>query len=342
MTRYSSHASTNSFTIWNSDSPTCIRHNIFLTQHVISHPYQLFTYRQTIMKIAIFGKRRQSPEDIPHIVAMFDILAEKRIFTVVERHFYEAMSRTTGSPLPADDVFEGDEFSADFAISIGGDGTFLRTARWVGSKEIPILGFNTGHLGFLAEESLDHAARLIDDLEAGNFAIESRSLLEVRAIGGNIRAALSGWAYALNEAAILRQDTASMITVNTLLDDMPVASYQGDGLIVSTPTGSTAYNLSVGGPIVQPTAPCWVLSPIAPHALTMRPLVVSDSHTIDISVDSRADTYRLTLDGRTLTLPIDVVLRMRRAPFVVKVIHSQGHNFVDTLSTKLLWGISKR
>ena len=133
-----------------------------------------------------------------------------------------------------------------------------------------------------------------------------------------------------------------MITVNTLLDGMPVASYQGDGLIVCTPTGSTAYNLSVGGPIVQPTAPCWVLSPIAPHSLTMRPLVVADSHVIDITVESRTDTYRVTLDGRSLTLPIDVKLRLRRAPFVTKVVHTPGHNFIDTLRTKLLWGISKR
>ncbi len=252
------------------------------------------------------------------------------------------MSRLTGTPLPVDDVFEGDDFSADFAISIGGDGTFLRTARWVGAKEIPIIGINTGHLGFLAEDSIKAAGEVIDNLMDGNYFIESRSLLEVRAVDGNIRSSLSGWAYALNEVAILRQDTASMITVNTLLDELPVASYQGDGLIISTPTGSTAYNLSVGGPIVQPTAPCWVLSPIAPHSLTMRPLVVSDSHVIETSVESRAETYRLTLDGRTLILPIDVKLHVRRAPFVVKVWHSKGHNFIDTLSAKLLWGISKR
>ncbi|MDE6116638.1 MAG: NAD kinase [Duncaniella sp.] len=294
------------------------------------------------MKIAIFGKRRQSLDDIPHIVSLVNTLAERGAFLTAEKLFFEAMTRLTGTPLPVDDVFEGDDFSADFAISIGGDGTFLRTARWVGSKEIPILGFNTGHLGFLAEESIASGVHLIDTLAEGRYIIESRSLLEVRAVEGNIRSSLSGWAYALNEVAIIRQDTASMITVNTLLDDMPVASYQGDGLIISTPTGSTAYNLSVGGPIIQPTAPCWVLSPIAPHSLTMRPLVVSDSHVIETSVESRADTYRLTLDGRTLILPIDVKLHIRRAPFVVKVLHSDGHNFIDTLSAKLLWGISKR
>lgn len=294
------------------------------------------------MKIAVFGKRRQSLDDVPLIYGLINNLSDRGVFVTVERLFFEAMSHLTGKPMDADDVFEGDDFTADFAISIGGDGTFLRTARWVGAKETPIIGINTGHLGFLAEESISTASQLIDELMEGNYFIESRSLLEVRGVNGDIRASLSGWAYALNEVAILRQDTASMITVDTRLDGMPVASYQGDGLIISTPTGSTAYNLSVGGPIVQPTAPCWVLSPIAPHSLTMRPLVVSDSHIIETSVESRADTYRLTLDGRTLILPINVKLQVRRADFVVKVFHTKGHNFIDTLRAKMLWGISKR
>ena len=294
------------------------------------------------MKIAVFGKRRQNAEDLPRIAALMEILSGKGIFVSVQRHFYEAMTRDLGVPMEADDVFEADEFSADAAISIGGDGTFLRTARWVGPKEIPIIGFNTGHLGFLAEESLADAPATVDNLLAGTFFIESRSLLEVKASGENLRQSISGWAYALNEVAILRHDSASMITVHTFLDDIEVASYQGDGLIISTPTGSTAYNLSVGGPIIQPTAPCWALSPVAPHALTMRPLVVSDSHVITTRVDSRADTYRVNLDGRQLVLPIDVSLHIRRAPFAIKVIHMDGHTFVDTLSSKLLWGISRR
>ena len=294
------------------------------------------------MKIAVFGKRRQNAEDLPRIAALMEILSGKGIFVSVQRHFYEAMTRDLGVPMEADDVFEADEFSADAAISIGGDGTFLRTARWVGPKEIPIIGFNTGHLGFLAEESLADAPATVDNLLAGNFFIESRSLLEVKASGENLRQSISGWAYALNEVAILRHDSASMITVHTFLDDIEVASYQGDGLIISTPTGSTAYNLSVGGPIIQPTAPCWALSPVAPHALTMRPLVVSDSHVITTRVDSRADTYRVNLDGRQLVLPIDVSLHIRRAPFAIKVIHMDGHTFVDTLSSKLRWGISRR
>ncbi len=294
------------------------------------------------MKIAIFGKRRQSPEDIQSISELFDLLSRRDVFTVVQRHFFDAVVKDLGSVPPVDDVFEDDDFTADIAISIGGDGTFLRTARWVGTKEVPIVGINTGHLGFLAEESLRDAPDVVDKLLAGEYFTEDRSLLEVRTIGNGMRHPVGGWPYALNEVAIIRRGNASMVSVHTFLDDMEVASYQGDGLIISTPTGSTAYNLSVGGPIVQPTAPCLVLSPIAPHSLTMRPLVVSDCHEIKASVESRVDTYRVTLDGRALILPTDVAISVRKAPFVVKVIHRRGRTFVDTLSSKLLWGISKR
>ena len=294
------------------------------------------------MKIAVFGKRRQSVDDVPRIASLIRLLSDNGIFVAVQRHFYEAMTRDLGTPLDADDVFDADEFTADVAISIGGDGTFLRTARWVGSKEIPIIGFNTGHLGFLAEESLEDAPAIVENLLSGKFFIEPRSLLQVKASGEHLRQSITGWAYALNEVDSLRHYSASMITMHSYLDDIESASYQGDLLIISTPTESTAYNLSVGGPIIQPTAPCWALSPIAPHALTMRPLVVSDNHVITTRVEARADTYRVNLDGRQLVLPVSVNLHISRAPFVIKVIHRDGHTFVDTLSSKLLWGMSRR
>ncbi len=294
------------------------------------------------MKIALFGKRRQSNEDAACITALVDKLSAEGIFTCIDQKFYDAMLRLTGEALAVDDIFEGEDFTADFCFSIGGDGTFLRTARRVAEKEIPIAGFNTGHLGFLAEHSITEADKMVDDLIRGDYTVEERSLLEGKGVGGKVKEGISGWGYALNEIAILRQDTASMITVHAKIDGMEIASYQGDGLIISTPTGSTAYNLSVGGPIVQPTAPCLVLSPIAPHSLTMRPLVVADNQEIRISVESRTDTYRVTLDGRTLILPIDVDLRLRKAPYSIRVVHSKDHTFADTLRTKLLWGISKR
>lgn len=294
------------------------------------------------MKVAIFGKRRQSPEDIPGILKLIECLNDNGVFVAAQEPFYEAMTRSLGQPLDVDDVFGRSDFDADIAICIGGDGTFLRTAGFVGPKQTPIVGFNTGHLGFLAEESLADAPEIVESLVKGEFFTEPRSLLEVVVDNGNPKYSIPGGPYALNEVAILRHDSASMITVHTFLDEIEVASYQGDGLIISTPTGSTAYNLSVGGPIVQPTAPCWVLSPVAPHALTMRPLVVSDSRVLEANVESRAETYRVNLDGRLAVLPTGVSIKVRKAPFVVNALHRPGHTFVDTLSTKLLWGISRR
>ena len=149
------------------------------------------------MKIAVFGKRRQSVDDVPRIASLIRLLSDNGIFVAVQRHFYEAMTRDLGTPLDADDVFDADEFTADVAISIGGDGTFLRTARWVGSKEIPIIGFNTGHLGFLAEESLEDAPAIVENLLSGKFFIEPRSLLQVKASGEHLRQSITGWALSL-------------------------------------------------------------------------------------------------------------------------------------------------
>ena len=294
------------------------------------------------MKFAIFGKRRQSPHDVEKISRLFALLEDRGAYIAVQESFFDAMTSLLGYALPADDVFDTDSVEADVAVSIGGDGTFLRTARRVGARRTPIVGFNTGHLGFLAEESLDDANTVVDYILEGDYFTEPRSLLRVRAACQGGPNPLPDWDYALNEVAVLRHDSASMIKVKTLIDDIEIATYQGDGLIISTPTGSTAYNLSVGGPIVQPTAPCWVLSPVAPHALTMRPLVVSDSHVAELSVDSRADTFRVNLDGRLVVLPTRAKLIVEKAPWTVNVIHRPGHTFVDTLSSKLLWGISKR
>lgn len=146
------------------------------------------------------------------------------------------------------------------------------------------------------------------------------------------------WPYALNEVAILKQDTASMITMKASVDGAGLADYRADGLIISTPTGSTGYNLSVGGPIVAPQAPVWIISPVAAHSLTMRPLVVSDDSVVSVNTRSRTSSYRVSLDGRSVTLPVSTTIIMKRAPFVTKVVQRLDHRFVDTLRSKLLWG----
>lgn len=217
------------------------------------------------------------------------------------------------------------------AISIGGDGTFLNTARWIGSRQIPILGINTGHLGYLAACSMEDAIGYVPAIVKGDYIVEDRAMLWVRSQNHVI-----DWPYALNEVAILKKDTSSMLNVKTTINGQPLAVYRADGLIVSTPTGSTGYNLSVGGPILQPSTPALVIVPIAPHSLTMRPVVIDDRSTITTTTDTRADSYLLSLDGRSTPLPVDSSLTIHRAPFVTKVVHlTRDYTFVDTLHTKL-------
>lgn len=290
------------------------------------------------MKVAIYGNMYQE-DYLNQLSDFFDALSHSGIKVEIESKFYNYLTRLLPEELPVNGVIVGSDFVADMAISIGGDGTFLRTARWVGEKQIPILGINTGHLGYLADITVDDLIPAVDDLKNGLYKIENRSLIEVTSTR---KEAIVDWNYALNEVAIIKQDTASMIEVATMVNDVELATYKGDGLIISTPTGSTGYNLSVGGPIVEPTAPNWIISPIAAHSLTMRPLVVSDSRELTITTTSRATNYRVSLDGRSVTLPVGSTIKLRKAPFVIKVVQRLKHNFGETLRNKLLWGVDKR
>ena len=219
------------------------------------------------------------------------------------------------------------------AISVGGDGTFLRTARWLSGREIPILGINTGHLGFLAENSADNVEEVIQMIVNGHTRIERRLVLKVESDA----LPSSEWPYALNEVAFLK-GASSMIDVNVKVDGYHLASCRADGLIVATPTGSTAYNLSVGGPIVAPTLQCMVLSPIAPHTLTLRPIVVGAESSLEAWVESRSPEFRLSIDGRSVTVPCGNHIKIRKAEHSVLTLRKPGENFASTLRSKLLWG----
>ena len=284
------------------------------------------------MKIAIYGNMYQE-DYLKQLSEFLEALSQSDIKVEMESRFYNYLCRLLPQEPQVDGVIVGSDFEADMAISIGGDGTFLRTARWVGDKEIPILGINTGHLGYLADITVDEMIGAVEDLKNGLYKIETRSLIEVTS---SRKEAIIDWNYALNEVAILKQDTSSMISVATKVNDVDLATYLGDGLIIATPTGSTGYNLSVGGPIVEPTAPNWIISPIAAHSLTMRPLVVGDSHELTITTTSRATNYRVSLDGRSVTLPVGSTIKLRKAPFVTKVVQRTKHNFGETLRNKLL------
>jgi len=224
--------------------------------------------------------------------------------------------------------------SADLALSIGGDGTFLTTANRIGASGTPIMGINSGHLGYLSATDIAMADSIVGKIVSGEFEIEPRTVILVCSESP----LLPERAFALNEVAVLKRASASMITVETRLDGHLLASISGDGLIVSTPTGSTGYNLSVGGPIVSPGSTEWILSPVAPHSLSMRPLVVGDSSVITIRTHSRTGAFMLAIDGRSIPMPDDTELEFRKAPFCINVAHLPGQNFIDTLRYKLHWG----
>lgn len=288
------------------------------------------------MKVAIYGSRHQDSH-VNDIARMVISLIENGDTMVIHRKIYDYLVSNLGDNFARvtarAEVTSEPGFEADVALSIGGDGTFLRTAQWVADTGIPIIGVNTGHLGFLAPFTVAEATTAILSQLKG-YDIVDRSLLHVDLIGGS----LDTWPYAINEIAILKKDTASMITIDARIDRAPLADYLCDGLIISTPTGSTGYNLSVGGPIVQPSSPSFILAPVAAHSLTMRPLVVDDSSLLTLRVSSRTPSFRISLDGRSVNLPCGTDIYLSRAPFVVKTVCLPGHNFFDTLRRKLLWG----
>ena len=287
------------------------------------------------MLIAIFGNEFQTRHfaDLQRLFDALDSLTgaalavESKFAAYLSNHIRlpENIERFPVNALPA----------CDLVLSIGGDGTFLRTAAVVVPSQIPIMGINSGHLGYLAAASISDVDRVIDDIVTGNLVTESRSMLSVSTPDSFGALTLC----ALNEVAILKKDTASMISACTTVNGRFLANYQADGLLISTPTGSTGYNLSVGGPIVAPSAPNWIISPVAAHSLSMRPLVVSDSAEIQVITHSRADSFLLSVDGNSMALAISTPLIIRKAPFVTKVVHRKGLNFADTLRAKLLWGV---
>ena len=288
--------------------------------------------KNVAMKLVIFGNNYQDA-NITAIVRLIAQLRERGVAVSLEREFHDYLQSQTTGLCALHTVSAGAAIDADVALSLGGDGTFLTTVMWVVEQGVPIMGINMGHLGYLAAYSLDEAPQAIDDLLAGHYVIEHRAMLMAQCEGVDIEHPL-----ALNDIAILRQDTSSMIEMETTLQGRPLTTYKGDGLVVCTPTGSTAYNLSAGGPILEPNTRCMVLSPISPHSLTMRPLVVPDEAVITIVTHTRADSYRLSLDGEGITCPAGSRVTIRRAPVEVKVIQRTGHNFAQTLRHKLHWG----
>jgi NAD+ kinase len=297
----------------------------------------LLCYRVFIvMKIAIFGKQYH-PSYQGVVQNLFDTLTDFGCEICIEQEFFDMLLIDNALHLPKMSCISNNDFDADMALSIGGDGTFLHTAVCIGNKGIPILGINTGRLGFLADLSGNEVDGVLRDILQGNYKVEERSVLHVEA--GKTG---SLWPYALNEVAVLKQDSASMISISTTIDDEYFNTYQADGLIIATPTGSTAYALSAGGPILVPQAANWVLAPVAPHSFTVRPLVVNDDVVITLQVACRTGKFMLSCDGRSIQLNAGEVVTLRKADFCIKVVKGYNHTFSKTLRNKLMWGVDKR
>ena len=227
--------------------------------------------------------------------------------------------------------------NADIMISIGGDGTFLESVSLVQDYGIPIAGINTGRLGFLADIPSDKIESSLSAILKSEYTIENRSLVNIKLIGRE----LGGFCCALNEVSVQKRH-ASMITIHTYLNDVYLNSYWADGLIISTPTGSTAYSMSAGGPFLTPDSDNFIISAMSPHNLTIRPLVIPNSNSIRIEVESRDDSYLLSLDSRTEILDGKVKLELKRADFTIKTLRIKGATFYNTLRNKLMWGVDKR
>ena len=222
----------------------------------------------------------------------------------------------------------------DYVVSIGGDGTILRSADEIGKLSIPIIGLNKGRLGFLANSPVEVFDSLIYKIQASKFKISERSIIQVE-FEGNIKSAL-------NEISVSRKNTTSLITIDTKLDNQYLNTYWADGLIISTPTGSTGYSLSCGGPIIMPDSKNFVLTPIAPHNLNARPLVISDEKKIEISINGRESEYFVSADSKIFSVSIDSKLNISKAPHVLKMIEFEEDSYINTLREKLMWGKDRR
>ncbi len=230
---------------------------------------------------------------------------------------------------------EGIALDIDFAISLGGDGTFLRTARFISGQQIPILGINLGRLGFLTDIDVHEAVPLLGRLFNQEYQLEKRRQLRVEVDGKYV-------GDVLNEVAILKRETASMISVQTHIDKTYLANYDCDGLVLATPTGSTAYSLSVYGPIMMPDADCTLIAPIAPHSLSMRPLVIASDAVLEMSVEARNNSFMLALDGAAKIFSCNSSLRVYRSPNSITMVRLKPHNYAETLRRKLHWAAPVR
>jgi NAD+ kinase len=289
------------------------------------------------MKIGIFGSSHHI-DKFPLIRRLFDNLDTLGAEILIDKELGLILAEEFDFRPNASGFIEGEDFNIDIALSVGGDGTFLKTAARVNRRSIPILGINAGRLGFLADVGEEEIDACLEGLFRKDYRIEERTLVRLH----TEERLFSGYNYALNEIAILKRDTSSMLSIHASIDDEFLATYMADGLIIATPTGSTAYALSVGGPVIVPQSASLIIAPIAPHSLNMRPLIVPDSSVISLVIESRTDTFLVSLDGRSEPFPAGALLTIAKADYKALVVKRNSHTFYNTLRKKLLWGADAR
>ena len=291
------------------------------------------------MKVALFGR----PFDKgfgKNVSTLFQWLEKQRVEMIIYEPFYRFLSEELSLKPAIQGTYNTHSDiigNADFMFSLGGDGTFLQSVTIVQDYGIPIIGINTGRLGFLANISPENIESSLEAIFEGRYEVEHRTLASL----SFSKSVLKGFCCALNEVSVQKK-SSTMLTIHAYLNDVLLNSYWADGLVVSTPTGSTAYSLSLGGPIVTPDSGNFIISSMAPHNLTIRPVIVPDHNVIRLKVDSDDSSYILTLDSQSEIVGTDVEIYIRRADFTIKTIRIEGNTFYDNLRNKLLWGMDKR
>lgn len=289
------------------------------------------------LRFAIFGNEYQRRKSAS-AQQLLECLSRRQAVVYIEEGFCRFLSESQHVKADIAGTFRDLDFDIDYVISMGGDGTLLKAASKVGARSVPIIGINMGRLGYLADVPATDIEEAIERLYSGDYVTENHSVIEAVAMRGS----LSGCPRALNDIAVLKQDNASMITIHARIDGEELITYQADGLIISTPTGSTAYSLSNGGPIIMPATDVLCLTPVAPHSLSVRPIVVPAKAEITLTVESRSHNYLVAIDGRSEKLPERTTLRIRRAPYEVKIVKRHGGGYITTLRGKMMWGADAR
>lgn len=317
---------------------------------------------QKKLRFALFGNEFQTKKS-DSAALLLGALQQRGAQVSVERAFHEFLLRHHGSEpamaalLAGVRVFDVLDFPADYAISMGGDGTLLKTASHVGATGVPIIGVNTGRLGFLADFLPSEMEEALDELYAGRCRVEEHAVIQLSLRdeqefkvqsskslrdGSSGPSGSIGYPYALNDIAVLKRDNASMITIHARVGGNDLVTYQADGLVVSTPTGSTAYNLSNGGPIMAPGTGILCLTPVAPHSLNIRPIVIGDESEVELSVESRTHSFLVAVDGRSESFDEGTQLVISKAPYAVRIVKRASQHYFATLREKMMWGVDAR